>query len=115
MKKWCQQFQEQGHWKATMKFQESLSKSKIKKAIKSAWKGIGSTGGATECSNYRRIALEYVMHKAFAMIIMGRLKAISEDILGDYQSGFRNGRSASDQIFTIRQIMADAYEFKLPF
>jgi sorting nexin-29 len=34
-----------------------------------------------------------------------------EDVIGNYQSGFRQGRSTIDQIFTVRQILEKCNEF----
>jgi sorting nexin-29 len=34
-----------------------------------------------------------------------------EEILGEYQSGFRQGRSTTDQIFSLRIILEKAYEY----
>jgi sorting nexin-29 len=36
-----------------------------------------------------------------------------EDILGDYQGGFRKGRSTTDQIFSLRMILEKTYEHKV--
>jgi len=35
---------------------------------------------------------------------MDRIKSIVEEILGDYQGGFRSNRSTTDQIFSLRKI-----------
>jgi retron-type reverse transcriptase len=39
-----------------------------------------------------------------------RLKKITENVLGEYQYGFRKNRSTSDQILVIRQMMEKHYE-----
>jgi len=36
-----------------------------------------------------------------------------EEILGDYQCGFRNGRSTTDQIFCLRMILERACDYKV--
>src|SRR5262249_4388986 len=51
-----------------------------------------------------------VAYKVLAEILYSRLQIYAEEIAGDYQCGFRRGRSTTDQIFTIRQIMEKAWE-----
>jgi sorting nexin-29 len=36
-----------------------------------------------------------------------------EEIIGDYQCGFRKGRSTTDQIFCLRMILEKACEYKV--
>lgn len=44
------------------------------------------------------------------MILLQRLKPYSEEIKGDYQYGFRPGRSTINQIFIVQQIMEKNWE-----
>lgn len=53
---------------------------------------------------YRGIALLNVTYKVLSICILSRLKGKAEEILGNYQGGFRPGRSAIDQIFILRQL-----------
>ena len=46
-------------------------------------------------------------------ILYNRLAEYAEEILGDYQCGFRANRSTIDHIFTIRQIQEKAYEYNI--
>src|SRR6201996_5694696 len=58
-----------------------------------------------ECWNYRGTALLNVAYKIFANILYQRLLPYEEYIIGEYQGGFRVGRSTTDQLFNIRQIL----------
>jgi hypothetical protein len=60
------------------------------------------------CNNYRGITLLDIVYKVFSNVLNERLKKITENLLGEYQCGFRKNRSTSDQIFTIRQMMENA-------
>lgn len=68
-------------------------------------------GDRLNCANYRGITLLSAVYKILSAVILNRLKPIAENVLGDYQCGFRPGRSTTDQIFNIRQIMEKMYEF----
>jgi sorting nexin-29 len=45
------------------------------------------------------------------MALIRRLLIYAEDILTNYQTGFRRGKSTTDHIFTIRQVMEKFYEY----
>jgi sorting nexin-29 len=62
---------------------------------------IHKTGDVMVCSNYRGISLLCITYKIFSNILFNRLSPCVEGIIGDYQCGFRQGRSTHDQIFTI--------------
>ena len=47
-------------------------------------------------------------------LIASRLQQYTENILGDYQCGFRPNRSTNDQIFTIRCLLEKCYEYNIP-
>lgn len=66
-------------------------------------------GDRSICNNYRGIALLDVCYKIFAQIIKERLNLYSTKELGEYQGGFRKGRSTVDQIFTLKQIQNNSY------
>ena len=44
-------------------------------------------------------------------ILVSRLTAYIDDIIGDHQCGFRRNRSTIDQIFSIRQILEKKWEY----
>jgi sorting nexin-29 len=46
-----------------------------------------------------------VVYKNFTNILAQRIKVYTGEILGEYQCAFRQGRSTTDHIFTIRQIL----------
>jgi hypothetical protein len=62
-------------------------------------------GDKTDCSNYRGISLLSTSYKILSNILLSRLIAYADEIIGDHQCGFRRNRSTTDQIFYIRQIL----------
>lgn len=74
---------------------------------------IHKKGNRMVCENFRGICLLNTAYKILATILYDRLSVYTEEILGDYQCGFRAGRSTTDQIFTIRQIMEKAWEYNI--
>lgn len=71
-------------------------------------------GDRTECKNYRGIALLDVAYKIFAICVRDRLKKEVEKLIGEYQAGFKTNRSTSDQIFTLKLIIANSIENNIP-
>jgi len=67
----------------------------------------------SRCIYYRPITLLNVTYKIFAIILNLRLVDIIETELGDYQSGFRPNRSTTDNIFMIKQIIENCYEYNI--
>jgi hypothetical protein len=55
-----------------------------------------------DCSNYRGILISY---KILSNSLLLRLNPYIDEIIGDYQCGFRHNTSTTDQIFCIRQIL----------
>lgn len=68
-------------------------------------------GDRFNCANYRGITLLSVVYKVLSTVLLNRIKPFAEKAIGEYQCGFRSGRSTTDQIFNIRQIMERMWEF----
>jgi len=64
-----------------------------------------------DCTNYRGISLLCHIAKVFSSIILQRIRQRTDEILSETKAGFRPGRSAIDQIFTLRQLAEKYKEF----
>jgi len=53
---------------------------------------IHKKGDKTECNNYRGISLLPTTYKILPNILLSRLIPYAEEIMGDYQCGFRRNR-----------------------
>lgn len=71
---------------------------------------IPKKGDLLKCENYRRITLLNVAYKILTSLILKNIKKYTETEFGDYQNGFRQGRSTVDAIHTIKQITEKCYE-----
>ena len=61
-------------------------------------------GNASDCGNYRGIALLSVDGKVLTKAMANRLTSVLEKILPEAQSGFRPNRGTSDAIFPLGQL-----------
>jgi hypothetical protein len=71
---------------------------------------IHKKGDKTDCNNYRGISLLPTMYKILSNILLSRLIPYGEEILGDYQCGFRRNMSTADPVFCIRLILEKKWE-----
>nr|XP_049461917.1 uncharacterized protein LOC125906554 [Anopheles coluzzii]XP_049461920.1 uncharacterized protein LOC125906554 [Anopheles coluzzii] len=69
-------------------------------------------GDRLDYNNYRFITVLNTAHKIFSLILQDRLVPHVEEIVGNYQRGFRNGKSTTDQIFTMRQILEKMAKYR---
>lgn len=100
-------------------FQKLLQRIWEREEMPREWTGaiicpIHKKGDKRECHNYRGIALLNVAYKILSTYIKNKLVEEVENKLGEYQCGFRPGRSTVDQIFTLREIQAESFEYKKP-
>ncbi|KAI5717474.1 hypothetical protein M8J77_006391 [Diaphorina citri] len=72
---------------------------------------IHKKGDKKECGNYRGISLLNTTYKILSLIILERLKPFTDEIVGDYQAGFKKNKSTTDQIFSLRQILEKRIEY----
>ena len=75
---------------------------------------IHKKGTKSKCGNYGGISLLPTAYKLFANIIKNRLNEYLEEEMVEEQCGFRKGRSCTDAIFTVQQIMEKRKEQNLP-
>jgi hypothetical protein len=68
-------------------------------------------GEKTDCSNYQGISLLSTSYKILSNILLSGLILYADEIIGDHQCGFQRNRSATDQIFYIRQILEKKWEY----
>jgi len=54
------------------------------------------------------------MYKLNSRIINRRLKSIAEALIGEEQNGFRKGRSTTDNMFIVQQVLEKRREYNLP-
>jgi len=69
-------------------------------------------GDRDRCENYRGIAVGNAAYKILSNIILGKIKPYIEKVMGDYQNGFRDGRSVIDNIFVLSIINEKLWEYK---
>ena len=72
---------------------------------------IHKKGNIMECSNYRGVSLLNRAYKILSNILFARISPFAENIIGNYQCGFRKNRSTTNQIFTLRQVLEKTKEF----
>lgn len=62
-------------------------------------------GDRTDCNNYRGISLLPVTYKILSKALQNRLENQIDGELGEYQAGFRKGRSCIEQIWNLKLII----------
>ena len=72
---------------------------------------IPKKGDLSHCDNWRGIALLDVVGKVFGRVLQSRLQQLP-GVLPETQCGFRHGRSCTDMIFIVRQIIEKCYEHR---
>jgi hypothetical protein len=68
-------------------------------------------GDNTDCNNYRGISLLSTVYKILSNILLVSSTPYVNEIIGDHQCGFRRNRSTMDQIFYIRKILDQKWEY----
>ena len=69
-------------------------------------------GDLSECHNWRRIQLLYLLSKVFT--ILTRIRKAVDTKLREKKARFRAGRSCKDQIVTLRIIIEQSLEWQSP-
>ena len=71
-------------------------------------------GDLTDPGNYRGISLTSLVAKTLNRMILNRIQPPMEEVLRDTQNGFREGRSTTSHILTLRRILEGARAKNLP-
>ncbi|XP_063447098.1 uncharacterized protein LOC134726617 [Mytilus trossulus] len=71
-------------------------------------------GDRTCCDNYRGITLLSVPSKVFTKIIIQRIQEGIDEELRQEQPGFRRGKSTTEQLFALRNIIEQCSEWNAP-
>lgn len=69
----------------------------------------------TLCSDYRGITLLSAPYKILSCVIHSRITPYSEEILNEYQCGFRKSKSTIDPLSTLWKIQEKCYEHIIDF
>jgi hypothetical protein len=72
---------------------------------------INKRGDRDRCGNYRGIALGNAAYKILSIIILGKIKPYIEKFTRDYQNGFTDGRSVTDNAFAFKIINEKLWEY----
>jgi hypothetical protein len=70
-------------------------------------------GDKLDCKNYRGICLLNVTYKVFAKILYDRLLFHANAAVQHYQARFLSGKSTTDQLFALRQILEKCNDFNI--
>lgn len=62
-------------------------------------------GDKQNVNNYRGVSLLPVAYKILSKILLNRVEKTLDKQLGEYQGGFRKGRSCTEQIFNLKSII----------
>ena len=68
-------------------------------------------GDLSDCNNWRGITLLSITSKILSRIVHRRISETLDRYLRQEQAGFRPGRSCSEHIFTMRQILEQSHEW----
>jgi sorting nexin-29 len=95
-----------------------MSKVRTTEKIPAKWEEgsiyqIYKKGDQLECHNYRGKTLLNTAYKIFSKILYERLLPYIDKIVGNYQCGFRIGKSTMDQIHALRQILEKTKEYNI--
>ncbi|XP_052895738.1 uncharacterized protein LOC128302928 [Anopheles moucheti] len=71
-------------------------------------------GDRLDCANFRAITALNAAYKILSRILFCRLARLATDFVGNYQAGFVGGKSTTDQIFTLGQILQKCREHQIP-
>ena len=63
-----------------------------------------------DCNNYRGMSL-FSTYKILSNILLSRTTPYANEIIGEYQSGFRRNRSTINHLFCIQQILEKKWEY----
>lgn len=69
-------------------------------------------GDLTDCNNWRGITLLPTCSKILSKIILNRIRRPVEEVLREEQAGFRESRSTTDHINTLRIIIEQFVEYQ---
>jgi hypothetical protein len=70
-------------------------------------------GDKLDCKNYRGICLLKLTYKVFAKFLYDRLLPHANAAVEHYHAEFQSGKSTTDQLFALCQILAKCNEFNI--
>jgi hypothetical protein len=73
---------------------------------------VHKNGDKTDCNNYCGISLLSTSYEILSNILLSRLSPYMDEIIRDLECEFPRNRSTTDQIFCIRHILEEKWEYK---